>query len=182
VFVLLNGAFGIGKTTVAETLAGRLADVAIYDPERVGFVLRRLPPWLVGRRKQPDDYQDLGLWRHLIVHGARAAHRRAALVIVPMAFSDLVYFNALADGLGKDARVEKICLVAPPGVVVARLRGRAAAEDREVSDWELRRAEECCWEHRSPSFGQPVDASRPPPEIVADILAIIAAGCSDRSS
>jgi hypothetical protein len=36
VIILVNGPFGVGKTTVARVLADRLG-AAIYDPERIGF-------------------------------------------------------------------------------------------------------------------------------------------------
>ncbi|MBW2415202.1 MAG: hypothetical protein JRG76_11905 [Deltaproteobacteria bacterium] len=64
--VLLNGAFGIGKTTVARGLRARMPGSGIFDPEMIGFVLRRLPGVRV------NDYQDLAAWRLLTVAGARA--------------------------------------------------------------------------------------------------------------
>lgn len=60
-FVLLNGSFGIGKTTVANLLARSVPAAVIYDPEKVGFVLRRLPAWMLGLARQQPDYQDLAI-------------------------------------------------------------------------------------------------------------------------
>ncbi|MBO9590599.1 hypothetical protein [Devosia sp.] len=82
-FILLNGSFGIGKTATAACLRRELPGSTISDPERVGYVLRRLPAFLLGLQEQPADYQDMALWRRLIVHQARIAHRRARTVIVP---------------------------------------------------------------------------------------------------
>ncbi|WP_083982618.1 hypothetical protein [Devosia soli] len=65
-FVLINGSFGIGKSTLADNLAQAIAGSVISDPERIGFVVRRLPPYLLGMLCQPQDYQDLSLWRRLI--------------------------------------------------------------------------------------------------------------------
>ena len=75
-FILLNGSFGIGKTTTARLLAWQLPGAGI-SPEQVGYVLRRLPAFMLGLRRQPEDYQDLALWRWLIVHQARLVHWRA---------------------------------------------------------------------------------------------------------
>lgn len=36
--ILINGSFGVGKTSVARALRARLAHSAIYDPEVVGWV------------------------------------------------------------------------------------------------------------------------------------------------
>jgi thymidylate kinase len=168
-FILLNGAFGIGKTTVASLLVRDLPDTAIYDPERVGYVLRRLPPWLLALPAQPADYQDLALWRTLIGRGARRRHRTAARVVVPMAFTNLAYLDAFAAALSPAAPVHRFCLVAPLEVVRERLQERARLELRDVSDFERCRSEECVAAHTNPAFGFPIDATRAPDVIAKDI-------------
>jgi hypothetical protein len=170
-FLLLNGSFGIGKTTVAQMLEATVGGSKIYDPENVGFILRRLPPFLLGRTSLPSDYQDLDLWRKLIVRGARRAHRNARVVIVPMAFTNLAYFDELAHGLSSHAEVRCYCLVAPLDTVRDRLNRRAKSEGRSPTDFELRRSAECVVAHADPSFGTPIDATLPPDEIVAHIRA-----------
>jgi hypothetical protein len=170
-FLLLNGSFGIGKTTVAQVLQSGIAGSTIYDPERIGFVLRRLPPFLLGRTKLPSDYQDLDLWRKLIARGARNAHRSSRLVIVPMAFTNLAYFEELVKSLSSHAEVQPYCLVAPLNTVRDRLNQRAHSEGRTPTDFELQRSAECIAAHADPSFGTPVDASPPPAEIAAHIRA-----------
>ncbi|UYN98909.1 MAG: AAA family ATPase [Devosia sp.] len=172
-FVLLNGSFGIGKTTVSELLAKNLAHAAISDPEQVGFVLRRLPAWLIGHRRQPDDYQDMALWRSLIVHQARLVHLRSKMVIVPMAFTNLAYLDAFSAALAQTAPVRRICLVAPLDVVRQRLAGRVAREGREMNAFELRRSAECVAAHVDPAFGEKVDASGSAEAIVAQVRALI---------
>ncbi|CRK57024.1 ATP/GTP binding protein [Alloactinosynnema sp. L-07] len=63
--IWLNGAFGAGKTSVATSLLDRIPNAALYDPEEVGFMLRKqLPGWT-------GDFQDLPGWRSLVVHTAR---------------------------------------------------------------------------------------------------------------
>lgn len=172
-FVLLNGAFGIGKTTVARLLATSMPDAAVYDPERIGVVLHRLPGLLLGRRGRPDDFQDIPQWRRLIVHGARWRRRRAAVVIIPMAFSRSDYFAQLSDALARHDAVRKFCLTAPLGVVEARLAEREIKTG--VNHWARRRAAECCDAHCDPAFGQPIDAT-PPADIVASTIRRLLAG------
>ena len=170
-FLLLNGSFGIGKTTVAQVLESSVAGSRIYNPEDVGFVLRRLPPILLGRTRLPSDYQDIGLWRKLIVRGARRAHRGARIVIVPMAFTNLAYFEEFAKGLRGRGDVQRYCLVAPLDTVRNRLSHRARSEGRALTDFELQRSAECVAAHADPLFGTPIDATPPPAEIVAHIRA-----------
>ena len=168
-FVILNGSFGIGKTTVASLLARAIPGAAIYDPEQVGFVLRRLPAWMLGLARRPPDYQDLAIWRRLIAQGARRKHRHASVVIVPMAFTNPDYLDGFAQALGATAPVHLLCLVAPLDAVRARLTERANKEGREITEFEFRRSQECVEAHRAPNFGIPIDATREPAEIVADI-------------
>ena len=173
-FVLLNGSFGTGKTTTAKLLVRALSSAAISDPEHVGFVLRRLPAWLLGLKAQPNDYQDMALWRRLIVYQARLVHLRAKVVIVPMAFTNLGYLDAFVEALEKIAPVKRICLVAPLALAQDRLAARVARENREMNDFELRRSAECVAAHAGPAFGTKVDASGAPEQIVANVLAQIA--------
>lgn len=166
---MLNGSFGIGKTTVAGLLAHSIPEAVIYDPEKVGFILRRLPAWMLGLAQQPPDYQDLAIWRRLITQGARRKHRRAAVVIVPMAFTNLKYLDGFTQTLSAEASVHSLCLVAPLAIVRGRLEKRAISEGRNISEFEFRRSQECVEAHRSSRFGVPIDATREPAEIVADI-------------
>lgn len=53
--VILNGSFGVGTTTVAKLVAAKVARTVVYDPERWGYVLQRLPPWLLGRAAPVED-------------------------------------------------------------------------------------------------------------------------------
>jgi hypothetical protein len=169
VYVLLNGAFGIGKTTVATLLEREIPGARLHNPEDIGFVLRRLPPFLLGLAAQPADYQDLKLWRTLAARGARRAHRRAPVVIVPMAFTNLAYLDAFAETFSADGEVRRFCLVATSDVVTARLEKRARSENRAVTEFEARRSADCIAAHADPAFGIPIDAARSPAEIVADI-------------
>lgn len=173
-FLLLNGSFGIGKTAVAQRLVRQLPVAAISDPEAVGYVLRRLPAPMLGLRRQPGDYQDLALWRRLIVHQARWAHRHAEIVIVPMAFTNRAYLETFANALQATAPVERLCLVAPLAVIRARLAVRAAQEGRSApSPFELTRSAECAAAHADPFFGAPVDATVDVEQVAASIRRMI---------
>ena len=42
--IMINGAFGAGKTSVANELLRRLDGAMLFDPEVVGFMLRHIIP------------------------------------------------------------------------------------------------------------------------------------------
>jgi predicted kinase len=162
VIVLLNGAFGIGKSTVARHLRERLPGSAIFDPELVGFVLQRLPTFVPLAGRGTDDFQDLPAWRRLSVRGIRLVRRRRETVIVPMAFTNLAYLRELQDGArAVDPDVRHFCLTAPYEVVKARLASRGP------NAWVLRRAAECCLAHGRPEFEERVPTEVLPAEAVA---------------
>lgn len=172
-FVLLNGAFGVGKTTVAQLLARAIDDATVYDPERIGAVLQRVPGVVLGHRGRPDDFQNLWQWRRLIVVGARVARWRATTVIVPMAFSRIDYFAAFKNALAERDDVRAFCLRAPLAVIEQRLAVRAADEGTQIDTWAVRRAGECCAVHDDPAFGQPIDATASPADVAAAIRAAL---------
>ena len=167
--LLLNGAFGIGKTTVARALAARMPGSVLYDPEIIGIALQRLNR-LGGRRV--DDFQDLSLWRRLTVVGVRMARMRSPRVIVPMAISNTAYLDELRDGISRfEPHLFHLCLVAPKRIVQERLRQRGA--DPTSNKWEFRRAAECCDAHADRHFAIQVDTSnRTPDEIAGELLAL----------
>lgn len=172
-FLLINGSFGIGKTTLAKRLSVEVQGAVISDPEDVGFVLRRLPPILLGLKRQPDDYQDMALWRRLIVVQARLRHMGSRVVLVPMAFTDRSYFAALEAALLRTAPVQKICLVAPLETVRERLEARAAFEGRALDEFEIRRSTECVAAHVDPFFGVRIDATQSLDMVAAEAKALI---------
>jgi hypothetical protein len=164
VILLLNGAFGVGKTAVARSLVGRLPGALLFDPEVIGIPLQRASH-LLG--KELDDFQDLALWRRLTLSGMRAARLIARNLIVPMAFSNPAYLMAIRRGAARfDPEVHHFCLVASEQVVHHRLRNRGA--DPARNRWEFRRASECCAVHQDPAFAIHVDAADRSPAVLAE--------------
>ncbi|MFE3113433.1 AAA family ATPase [Kitasatospora indigofera] len=78
--VWINGAFGSGKTTLAQTLRRELPGAVLADPEEVGFILRQVFPG------KYDDFQDNPAWRPLVAHLITHCHREndGGPVIIPM--------------------------------------------------------------------------------------------------
>ncbi len=170
--VLLNGAFGIGKTTVARLLARALPGAAVFDPERIGFVLSRLPSFVPLEGRGTDDYQDLRAWRSLTVRGARLARRFRSTVVIPMAFDRLDYLDEIRTGIAvADADVRHFCLTAPLETVHERLRSRGAQADDPRAAWTYRRAGECVAVHAGAAFGAHVPTEgRSAQEVARSIL------------
>lgn len=58
--IWINGAFGSGKTALAEELHRRIPDALPFDPEYVGYILIKWAP-----PADSGDFQDIPLWRKL---------------------------------------------------------------------------------------------------------------------
>ena len=150
--LLLNGAFGSGKTTVARLIVRRLRGAVLYDPEMIGVALQRSAR-LFGRHV--DDFQDLRIWRRVTIGALRVMHVFWPNVIVPMAFSNAAYLQEVRDGIsGFESRVFHFCLIAPLDVIRGRLQRRNV--NLIDADWQLRRAAECCEVHPQQEFATQV--------------------------
>jgi predicted kinase len=169
VILLLNGAFGVGKTTVARSLVRRLPRAVLFDPEIIGIALQR-GAHLAGRKV--DDFQDLPSWRRLTIIGLRTIRLFYPNIVVPMAFSKVEYLQEIRSAIGRfEPRVLHFCLVAPVEVVHERLRLRGADPVRAA--WEYRRATECCIAHKSEEFARHIaTADRDADEIAEELLRV----------
>ena len=92
--VWINGPFGVGKTTLTKELCRRDPSVRAFDPERIGWVLKRT----VGLLRH-GDYQDLPAWRSATVTAAAWQARGAGPLVVPMTVLRGPVLHELLDGL-----------------------------------------------------------------------------------
>ncbi len=91
--IWINGAFGAGKTTLAEELHRRLSDAVVYNPEDVGLMLWK---WM----RPNGDFQHLPSWRELVVATALSLRRHHAdTLIVPMSLIRDAYRAEILGGL-----------------------------------------------------------------------------------
>lgn len=132
----LNGAFGAGKTVVAEELCRRLPDAFLFDPENAGQFLRQnlpgpLCPW--------EDFQDDPLWRQF--NAAMLARLAAHIgwVVVPMTVVNLQYWQELT-ALLREEDLRTFVLWAEPDTLKARLADRGEGAD----SWPARQITRCC--------------------------------------
>jgi len=168
--ILINGSFGIGKTTVARLLSKRIKKSVILDPELIGFVLQRLSRFIPLRGRGTDDFQDISLWRKATFVSTFLLHRITRRnIIVPMAYSNLDYVNQLRLGLiKKGIAIHRFCLVAPIEVVHERLKKRGTIATTEEGKWVYPRVSKCCAVHKDPEFNQQIDTEKLTPQETTD--------------
>ena len=166
--IWLNGAFGAGKTKVARRIAALRPNAFLFDPEQIGFLLRRLLPSATG------DFQDLPLWREVTVRLLAEADARAdGPVLVPMTLVNPSYFEEVIGGLrARGLTLRHFTLVASPATLRRRLRRRL--DWPSSRRWASARAEPYAAMLADPMFAVHIDTDgRPVADIANDILARI---------
>ena len=161
--VFINGAFGVGKTTVAETLVGRLPGSVLFDAELIGFLLRRI----VTPIENPADFQDLTLWRSLTVTTARelrATYGRT--LIMPMTIARPDYFREVVGSLrATEPDLHHFTLTAAPTTLEARI-----LQSGEAIPWRLDHLLTCTTALAAPTFAAHIATDGRTPDEVADAI------------
>ncbi|MEW2611179.1 AAA family ATPase [Streptomyces sp. NPDC047880] len=142
--VWVNGAFGSGKSTLVDELRPRWPEVLVYDPEMVGFVLRKIVEVPTG------DFQDLRLWRRQVADlavGLVEEYQRP--VLVPMTLVNPGYADEIFGALkGAGIPVHHFFLKVSKEVLEKRIAGRSftpddPAQDERVRTWCKSKIESC---------------------------------------
>jgi len=165
--IFVNGAFGVGKTTVAELLVQRISDSLLYDPEIVGMGLRSIVQPIVTF----DDFQDLPPWRPLVVETARYLLKTyERTLIVPMTLWYPAYFLEIMDGLRTfEPQLFHFCLTATESTLRKRLQNRPSSP--QAFAWCCERIERCITAFQDDMFAvQLASDDRTPEDLVAEIL------------
>ncbi|MFS0857503.1 tunicamycin resistance protein [Paenibacillus taichungensis] len=99
--VMINGAFGSGKTSAATKLQPLIPNSMIYDPEEIGYMLRNVLADDVRMEvEKTDDFQDMELWKVLTVKVAREIRQKYDKhLIVPMTIYKSEQFSYIHRGL-----------------------------------------------------------------------------------
>ncbi len=120
--IWLNGAFGAGKTTVACELKRRLPGSYIYDPENIGYFLRKNTP----SQCDKPDFQDIPLWRSFNCEALKLiAETYTGTIIVPMTLVSHRYYDEIIGRLQSDGvQIRHFILYASRETILKRLRKR----------------------------------------------------------
>src|SRR5215208_1921527 len=96
---MLNGSFGVGKTTTALALAQRLPGAHLFDAEDVGHFVRHITTGLRHGAEDTDDFQDIRIWPALTIATAEQMyHSYARPLIVPMTLANAAVLEPIRNG------------------------------------------------------------------------------------
>jgi len=136
--IWINGAFGSGKTSVAEAIHKKISKSFVYDPEQVGYFLwDNFPDEL----KRKGNFQHIDIWRvfnYKILKHINANY--AGVIIVPMTIYVKQYYDEILGRLANDGIVVKsFILSATKPTIIDRLVQRGG----DVDGWEAQHIDLC---------------------------------------
>ncbi|MDX3569066.1 NUDIX hydrolase [Streptomyces sp. ID05-47C] len=134
--VWINGAFGAGKTTTARELIDLIPNSTLFDPEVIGAALPQLLP--PKRLAEVGDFQDLPIWRRLVIDTAAALlGELGGTLVVPMTLLRQEYRDEIFGGLAARRIAVRHVLLAPAETI---LRQRIAERELppDLPDAEIR--------------------------------------------
>ncbi|AZM51857.1 ATP/GTP-binding protein [Streptomyces sp. WAC 01529] len=136
--VWINGAFGAGKTSAARELIELIPNSTLFDPEVIGGALPHLLP--PKRLAEVSDYQDLPIWRRLVVDTAAALLAEVGgVLVVPMTLLRQEYRDEIFGGLAsRRIPVRHIVLAPDETILRERISGREVPPDLPDGDLRVR--------------------------------------------
>lgn len=149
--IMINGAFGVGKTTVANELNKVIKNSMIYDPEEIGFMLRNIiSDDIKHSYEKTDNFQDLELWKRLVVNVANLlVQTYNKNLIVPMTIINREYFEYIFKGFKEiDENTFHFCLMAKQETIFERLMQRGEIE----GNWCFQQTKKCIEAFTNQSF------------------------------
>ncbi|SDQ83000.1 AAA family ATPase [Virgibacillus salinus] len=154
--IMINGAFGVGKTTISNELLNEVEGSMIFDPEEVGSMLRNVIPEEVKQLEAvTGDFQDLHLWKELTVNVAELLISTYKVnLIVPMTIQKPEYLNYIINGFkGIDRQTYHFCLTASKDTISKRLRERG----EEDGNWCFQQTDQCLKSFKENNFEEYID-------------------------
>lgn len=135
--IWLNGAFGAGKTQTALELHSRISNSFIFDPEEVGFFLRKTTPLSMHK----SDFQDNVLWREFTYSSLHYITRNfEGIIIVPMTLINLSYYDQIVGALRRqNLPIHHFTLCASRKTILHRLVQRGDG----VNSWGASQLDRC---------------------------------------
>lgn len=166
--IWINGAFGSGKTQTAYELQRRLPGSYVYDPENIGYFIRRSLP----QAARVHDFQDYPMWRDfnysMLKYLSSACE---GVIIAPMTIVNARYFGEIVGKLRSDGIVvEHFTLWASREVLTRRLRGRG----EKTGSWPERQIDRCIEALADPLFERHIDTDHLPVEAIVEEIAAAA--------
>ncbi|MFE6162731.1 NUDIX domain-containing protein [Streptomyces sp. NPDC056486] len=135
--VWINGAFGAGKTSAARELIELIPNSTLFDPEIIGAGLPHLLP--PKRLAEVSDFQDLPIWRRLVVDTAAALLAEVGgVLVVPMTLLRQDYRDEIFGGLASRRITVRHVVLTPDETILRERISERPVPDLPVGETRVR--------------------------------------------
>ncbi len=167
--VWINGAFGAGKTSVAYELSRRLPGSHVYDPEQVGYFIRKNAP----KELSKGDFQDIPVWREMNYQMLRLlTDTHPGDLIVPMTLVHPDYFDEIVSRLRRDgAQLRHFILEAGKETLLRRLKRRSLRGVLGKENFAIDAIDRCLGAFDTVITGEKIDTEHSDVRAVAELIA-----------
>ena len=117
--VIINGPYGVGKTSVAENLIKKIPSSILFDTEEIGFLLDKQIPSEI----RSGDWIELDLWKKLVVDiGIFLRKEYNQNVIIPQTILNKSTLSYILEEFKKGGEiVYNFCLITEKEILEERL-------------------------------------------------------------
>lgn len=163
--IWLNGAFGSGKSTIAELLRSKIELSHIYDPEQVGYFLWHVFP---ENMKKKGDFQDLEIWRSINYQIIKHMYDNyEGTLIIPMTITNMDYYNQIIGNFINDGvKIYHFVLDADKENIKKRLINRGECEN----SWAEQQIDRCLQAFENTVDGEKINTNNLSAEELANII------------
>ena len=167
--IWINGAFGVGKTSVASKLSNVLKNSYIFDPEMAGEYIWDNLPEEISRK---GDFQDIPMWREFNYQMIDYIQKVwDGNIIVPMTITNPLYYEELILRLEKSgSKLFHFILSSDRESLLKRLEQRGDY----ASSWPANQIDRCIFSFDNLIQGFKIDTTNLTiDEVVDKIISII---------
>ena len=164
--IWINGAFGSGKSSVAQSVCSKLKSAHLYDPEQVGYFLWQNFPT---EMKNKGNFQHIPLWREFNKKILKYMDDNyKGIIVVPMTIYVKKYYDEIIGALINDkVEVKHFILTASKQTIIKRLVQRGDCEDC----WAAQHIDKCLKAFESEISEEKIDTeSKSVEEIAYEII------------
>ena len=165
----INGAFGSGKSSVAEAINKKVHKSFIYDPEQVGYFLWDNFP---NELKRKGNFQHMAIWREFNYKILKYINENYdGTIIVPMTIYIKQYYDEIIGNLINDGvSIKHYILSATKQTIIERLVQRGASD----IGWEAQHIEACLNAFNADISDEKIHTDdKPIDEIAAKIIGLL---------
>lgn len=132
--VWINGASGAGKTSAARELIELIPNSTLFDPEVIGGGLSDLLP--PKHLAEVSDFQDLPIWRRLVVDTAAALLAEVGgVLVVPMTLLRQDYRDEIFGGLASRRIAVRHVVLAPDETILRERVAKGMAKGMAIEPY-----------------------------------------------